>query len=240
MSNENAAVTLPNVSSNDSSQVPAAISGAPVVTDCVIFLVVVALNGFTLFMFIRKESLRTPFGVYLMFLLSYNMVFSFMQNPLDVINNLFSHWILNSQWCSLYIYATYFVTAGSMHTHVLVTLNRVWAVNFASKLQTKKAAVFLCVCMFVYVHVILLPGFVLDAMYYRTPSSSGSCYLNTDAQQGWSITVQFVIYIVPEVIMLVAYPFIWYGRRVRKKLRQVQFRRHGGSSDTTGTNIQGC
>ena len=57
-------------------------------------------------------------------------------------------------------------------------------------------------------------GHVMDTMYRRTdPLTTGGCYLNIEAQLDWAISVQFLVYDLPPVLMILAYPVIWYAQR---------------------------
>lgn len=202
---------------------------SPIFT-CIICVMAVVTNGSALCMLVRKKNLRTSFGVHLIFLLSYNLIYSLIQNPLDMVNNLYPYWTLSAQWCTLYLYTTYVVAALEIHSHLLLTLNRVWATTTGSKMLTQKSAVLSCLCTFAYVHMVLLPGCIQDALYYR-PTVEASCFLNSDAQQGWSITVQFLVFFLPEAVILGGYPFIWYKRRARQKMHSLKF----GRTSATGT-----
>lgn len=65
----------------------------------------------------------------------------------------------------------------------------------------------------------LLPGYIADALWYRKLAHAQSCFLNADAQKEWSNTVQFIVYVLPEITVLAIYPYIWYRQKKRKKLR---------------------
>lgn len=192
------------------------------ISTLIIFLLVLSTNGVTLCMFIKDNRLRTPFGVFLMFLLAANILFALLQNPLEIINNLYPKWWLGSGWCSVYIYATYITAACSIHSHVFITCNRIWAIVFPISYKhanSTKLAVLSCSCLWLYVHVVLLPGYIQDAMLYRLPLETNGCSLNATAQETWSIATQFIIYLLPEVVILSTYPFLWYKRSQRLKLR---------------------
>lgn len=138
----------------------------------IIFIMVIILNSLTLFLFIKNRRLRSPFSTYLMCLLGLNILYAVLQNPLDIMNNLYPYWPANFQWCSVYIYALYILQAATMHIHLLITCNRAWAVTFPishRRLHSHKwHPVLCCSIAWLYVHTILLPGFIGDALWYRT------------------------------------------------------------------------
>lgn len=136
-----------------------------------IFVVVIILNSLVLFFFIKDPRLKTSFSTYLICLLSLNILYAVIQNPLDIINDLYSYWLAGFRLCSLYIYALYFLQAASMHIHLLITCNRAWAVTFPLSHRRvhshKWGAIILCICAWLYVHLLLLPGYTEDALWYR-------------------------------------------------------------------------
>ena len=68
----------------------------------------------------------------------------------------------------------------------------------------------MCVASWMEVGITILPGFVMDTMYYREdPLTTGGCYLNIPVQFTWAVTVQFLVYDLPPVLMIAAYPIIW-------------------------------
>lgn len=204
-------------------------NGESPISTCIICVLAVTLNGSVLCLFSRKKNLRTPFGIHLIFLLSYNFIFAIIQNPLDVVNNLYPYWTLSAQLCSLHIYQTAVVGALTVHSHLLITLNRVWTTTIAAPdMPTRRSALISCISICAYVHIVLLPGCILDALYYR-PTWQTFCYLNGAAQPGWSKTILILAFFLPEAIILGAYPYIWYKRRSIQKMRRLKFKSPGNT-----------
>ena len=63
-------------------------------------------NGTVMMAFFLKPSLRTPFNIYLMNLVTANFVYACLESPADIINNLYSGWWLGSAYCSVYQYGS--------------------------------------------------------------------------------------------------------------------------------------
>ncbi|XP_055354841.1 uncharacterized protein LOC129600375 [Paramacrobiotus metropolitanus] len=135
----------------------------------------------------------------------------------EILYEEYGFWWMGFQACSLYIYTDYVMVGVSMHSHVLITINRIWALVFPVSYKHHhnfKTAWLVCLAMVVYVHVFCLPGFLMDLMYYRVDSDE-SCGLDIDLLQEWSILVQIVIYDFPIIFIVASYPFL-----LRKQLRR--------------------
>lgn len=218
----------------------------------IICILVVTLNGFILTLFLSDERLRSqPFNLYLMQLLILNIVYAVLQNPLDIINHKYPVWWLGEHWCNVYLFAQSIVSACVMHTHVLVTISRLWAMTFPLTFQrrhSRQTVFMLCGGMLTYVNIIMLPEFI--ALMLHRPPLVGPCSLTF--KWGYSAYVRVLIFAMPETIILTAYPVIYYLRRKRALARahrvapaasgvQSQGRSNGGSVESirTGKNAVG-
>ena len=79
--------------------------------------------------------------------------------------------------------------------------------------HTKRMACLLCGIVWLYVHVIILPGFIKDAMWYRLPLGMYPCFLNSNAQWTWALGIQILPFDSTIVVMLVGYAIIWYKQK---------------------------
>lgn len=197
------------------------------------FVLVVVLNLFVLAVFCRDKKLRTPFSVYLILLQCCNLIYAIGDYPLAIMGQIYSRWKMGAFACSIHIYALYVFAGITMHTHLLITVNRIWAISFPHSYRihhNKKVAMLICAGMVSYVHMVCLPGFIMDTLYYRLPIETNGCYLNFESQIIWATTIQFVIYDFPIVFMVAAYPYILYQKVKRNKLRP-----EGGKFSRSGT-----
>ncbi|XP_055353080.1 octopamine receptor beta-2R-like [Paramacrobiotus metropolitanus] len=160
-----------------------------------------------------------------MALLASNIILTIMNFPLDIIGSVYSSWWLSSAACNLYLYGNWVLEGGMMHMHVLITANRIWAMQFPVSYKThhgssKRTGLFLILLAWIYVHVVCLPGVVLDALYYRQPPADG-CSMN-DVQVEWINTAQFLVYDMPVLFIVFAYPFLLLKQlqRNRKSLER--------------------
>lgn len=178
----------------------------------------------SLFVLIREKNLHTPFNVYIVNLLISDFLWFAFLNPLDIINSLYSNWILSGNACTFYICFLWIIGTGQPFCHVLISANRFWAVTFINSYKRKHSiglAVLLCVSGWIISSVINLPVVILDARYYRLPLENNTCQINSEPPQQkiGIIVIQFVCCTL-EFIVLCACPYIWYKRTTRRHIGQ--------------------
>ncbi|OQV24622.1 hypothetical protein BV898_01681 [Hypsibius exemplaris] len=186
----------------------------------VVCMLALASNGAVMVAFMTQRSLRTPFNVYLMNLVTANFLHAAIENPAEIVNELYSGWWLGDGYCTLFIYSKYLIKPWVCSSHALITTNRIWAILWPhSYRQTHSRRVAFLVCFggFLYVHIIDLPGFILDLLYYRLPLVTHVCFLNYNAQPEWSLAAQLLCYDIFLFVVLFAYPIIWWKRHQRNK-----------------------
>ncbi|OWA50759.1 hypothetical protein BV898_15265 [Hypsibius exemplaris] len=214
-------VSTQNTSDNLTSST--AVWGSSASFSLTILLITVLANLFVLSAFVCHKSLQTPFHVYLINLLVTYLAYAVLFMPLEVITNLYTTWWLGSAVCTYSIYGIWVFQAGMINSHLLITINRIWAVTFPHSYRlrhTGRVALLSVAGMWICLHCALLPGIILDAMYYRLPEDRTGCMINTnDTLGGWSMAVQIVIYDVPDAIILLAYPIICYQTFVARRAR---------------------
>lgn len=186
-------------------------------------------NGILLLLFIEHRALRTPFNIYLINLLIANLAYLCVQNSMDIPFNLYSTWFMGNYACTVYIYGSFVLEAGIMHAHQLIAINRIWAIVYPVSYRSHhsvRTALLLCVGMWVSLHLVIAPGLVADAMYYRLPVESNGCDINAAAQPIWNSAVLLLIYIPPQVVMLVGFLVIRCQTvlRYRKARRQTNIK----------------
>jgi 7 transmembrane receptor (rhodopsin family) len=133
----------------------------------------------------------------------------------------FLGWFLGSGYCSVLIFALYIFEAGIRNCHTLISINRIWAVFWPHSYRQyhkKRVACLLCLAGWLEVQFIILPGFILDALYYRSPLIVNPCFLNAMVQWDWSVAIQFTVYNMGLYLMWLSYPIIWFKRRQRQKI----------------------
>ncbi|XP_055348114.1 alpha-2B adrenergic receptor-like [Paramacrobiotus metropolitanus] len=212
---------LLNVSIFSTVSPPAAQWTAVPIFTLIIFLLVLLVNATVLYVFYANPHLRTPFTIYLINLFSANIIIALLQNPLDVLFELYGRWTFGHVACSLYLYGSYAVSGGTMVCHVVISANRIWAIVFPLHYRlhhSKRVAVWICVGIWGYVHVLIVPGLVMDGLWYRQPLEKLGCQVNMETQTAWSGAVHWLIYNIAEIFVVGAYPFIWYFRKKSRKV----------------------
>lgn len=187
------------------------------------FVLIILLNGFTLIIFLKERHLRTAFNVYLMFLMISNMTFALLHHPLQVVELVAPKGWMGTRWCSLFQYSQNLFLGVEAYSHLLITVNRMWAISHPlsyRRLISTRAAIFSCIGALVYVHGILLYGFITDEMYYRLPLALYGCVTYRKIFDPWKSVTTLLVLDLPVVIILLAYPYIWWMRRRRNKIHQ--------------------
>ncbi|XP_055353924.1 5-hydroxytryptamine receptor 1D-like [Paramacrobiotus metropolitanus] len=183
---------------------------------------VIVSNTVVLSVFIKNRRMHVPFNVYLFSLLIANICLAILGNPLDIVNFIFPTWWLGQIACDVYLYALYVMSGLTVNSHALITINRLWAMTFPhfyKQYHSSRSAAFLCGLVWIAVHAIILPGVILNARVYRLPIETAGCVINTNAMPVWNTVVQFGVFIVPNIFVMLAYPYILWMRRRRRLVR---------------------
>ncbi len=110
------------------------------------------------------------------------------------------------------------------HTHALIALNRLWAVMHPisyRNMHSRGIALFVCVSTWVSALAINMPFLMLDSAFYRQrPSTAHTCYTANDDQKSYSIALELVCFVVPEVLVWLALPVVLVARWRRRQKRQ--------------------
>ncbi|XP_055352478.1 proteinase-activated receptor 3-like [Paramacrobiotus metropolitanus] len=214
----------------------------PAISTTIVFILSVSANILVLYLFYRISNLtKKPFNVFMLNLIITDFIYCVWENAFDIGINFYpGYWkTRNSAICSVYIYSNYLLQAATCNAHLLITLNRLWAILFPHSYKTnQKVSVFVGICgiKWAYLHVVMMPGFVNDHLYYRKDVTINGCFINLEAQPTWNVTMIFLLFIVPLCVMVVAFPFIFYKHRVRQnELRRL---RPSPNSNTNTATLQ--
>lgn len=192
------------------------------IANLVLSLMIITSNTLALFLFWKSRSFLTPFSVYLIFLSSINVVHAITVKAMG--------WVVFLQYaafrnckscCTLFIYLLLILGGAQQHSHVLISLNRLWAVTFPVSYRnkhTKRMALVLCLLMLLYVNLLNIPEVILDHLFYRLPvQKTGVCVLNALANGTLFRVIMLIGGVAPTVFVYASFPFIiWRRRKVRK------------------------
>ncbi|GAV00777.1 hypothetical protein RvY_11578 [Ramazzottius varieornatus] len=178
-------------------------------------------NSSALLVFIKNSNtLITPFNVYLINLLLANLSNLIVFYPLDIFHQVNgNNWRLGTHVCTLYLYGFFVLNAFMGNSHLLIIFNRLWAVTFPISYRnthSRSLAIKICVGMWIYLHACLLPGVILDALYYRPPLETDGCQFNVAAQFDWGESTQLLNFHVPLMLIALNYIFIVYKTMRRR------------------------
>ncbi|OQV25512.1 hypothetical protein BV898_00452 [Hypsibius exemplaris] len=176
----------------------------------------IIFNSTLLLLLVRVSTLRTSFNVYLINLLVANLICVMISYPMDLMTNLNSmKWLIGNAACTAYLYNVIVLQAGIFHCHLLIAVNRIWAVvhpiSYRS-IHSVRTACCLCLVMWVYVHVVAAPEFILDALYYRQPVETYGCFINMEVLATYDLIAEILFFNLPHLIMVLALPIVWVAK----------------------------
>ncbi|XP_055346136.1 uncharacterized protein LOC129593716 [Paramacrobiotus metropolitanus] len=192
------------------------------ISTIILLFLTVFLNVLVLFLFYRIGNMtRKPFNVFMVNLIATDLLYCVWEDVFDIGINIWPNYWMNKTpaICSVYLYANYTLQAMACNAHMLITINRLWAIIFPiSYKSNQKVSVFVAICAaeWIYVHVVVFPGFFIDMLYYRKDLYETGCGLNSEAQQAWSAASMILLLDVPLSIIVGAYPFILYKHQRRQ------------------------
>ncbi|XP_055334969.1 gastrin/cholecystokinin type B receptor-like [Paramacrobiotus metropolitanus] len=192
-----------------------------------ICILVYILNGFMFALYLRHRHLRTPFSVYLLTVTGGNLLNAVFNNPLLFVLRDATITGNGTTFCMVYLYLKQTVGTALPAFHMLIALNRIWAMCYPLSYRQRHTRGFaggVCVVTWMVIHAVIVPGLTMEGLYFRTPGNNFLCTFSTgDARmEAWSVTVTVVLSIVPEVTILCFYPFA-VGKRVQRsrKVREM-------------------
>ncbi|XP_055344230.1 N-arachidonyl glycine receptor-like [Paramacrobiotus metropolitanus] len=188
-----------------------------------IFMLTILLNGIVLFAYVVNRELRTPFTVYVMNLLTINILFAGLDMPFATIFTALPSWFPGWRVCAVYQYMLYPLAACQLWSQTLVTINRIWAAfhpfSYRS-VHSFRIALTTCATVWLITHIVGLPYVVLDVVWHRTPAPY-HCALNEAAQPVTARAFELVMIDLTVVIIWAAYPLLFWKlwQRLRKKAK---------------------
>lgn len=183
------------------------------------------VNLFVLIIFIKNSHLRNPFTMYLINLLVANLILS-VGETVGILDDLHYHGFSGSFLCQLEKYTSYTSSAIVIHSHLLITVNRIWAISLPISYRnyhTKKFAAIICVTTICYVHILTLPIQILNFAYYRLPENAG-CFMNLNELRLQYQIVHPIVFDFPVLFIISAFPYLYWKSRQRDKT--AGFRNH--------------
>ncbi|XP_055344382.1 melatonin receptor type 1A-like [Paramacrobiotus metropolitanus] len=182
---------------------------------------VIVCNVAGLASLVRTTAVSDSFKPYIANLLLANLAMAVLENPLDILFELScDRWTLSWAVCDLFLYCNYVFTGWEMHAHLLITLNRFWALIFPYHYRQRHTiTTSLCLTFgtFIYVHLWTVPGLVLDSLFYRIMEEE--CEVNGIAQRLWVLAVHIFLFLAPIVFVAGSYVYLVVRQRMRQSTR---------------------
>ncbi|XP_055344661.1 proteinase-activated receptor 1-like [Paramacrobiotus metropolitanus] len=171
-------------------------------------------NGFLLIFFMCHRHLITPFSVYVISLLTANVVSNNVcLLPYSIIAKItgLEYGTTAITLCLLFQYGDWVIMGVTMYCHVMITMNRLWAVYYPVYYRQRhntKVAVAICSSTWIVIHLLTLP-MMLKTVLVKMPLLH-SCPYDEGRDSVYMDIVGLVIYAFPISFVAGAYPFIFW------------------------------
>ncbi|XP_055340350.1 G-protein coupled receptor 183-like [Paramacrobiotus metropolitanus] len=196
------------------------------------------LNTAVLITFVTNRASFTPFTIYLINLLIANFIETACAKLCSFLSFICPQCRTHSV-CDLCLFSSYLAMAGMINSHLIISFNRLWAVIHPHHYKihhTKVMAGGICAVMWMYIIATVLPQLVRDSLYFREPFAAyGRCKLKLNAQPVLYLATLLVVYIIPEVVILLTFPVIWHKRQRHRKILHRTLSQPPTNSASAGT-----
>ncbi|OQV19965.1 hypothetical protein BV898_05970 [Hypsibius exemplaris] len=172
---------------------------------------VLIFNGIIITAIASRRELRTGFNFYIVNIAFADVCAALTSIPGQFLNQYRNHgYLLSPLSCTaLVIYGAYVLAAVSRYAHVLLAVNRLWALTFPvsyRQRRTRRFALFLILTSWLLVHAISLPLVVCGRM--NALPTEQSCGLDISHQRPYAFAHDMICFCVPLVLVGLIYGFI--------------------------------
>ncbi|XP_055354024.1 alpha-2B adrenergic receptor-like [Paramacrobiotus metropolitanus] len=167
-------------------------------------------NGLIFLLFLFNRALMSPFNLYLVNLLSANLLYYSLNFPQHLFNYVLHTWYGHTTGCSVQLALLW--TSGSVirFAHAAITLNRVWALLAPLSYRQQhgyRVARLLCAATWMLAGVLTVPANILDHLYYRLPPAEFGCTTSlAERPVQDALIATSVLTTVALVVIVAAYP----------------------------------
>ena len=193
-------------------------------------VVAMIFNVIIVLAFIRTRTLRSSFMVYVIQLTLSEIILISTVLPGNVVREYYGYWPGSERLCFAFSYFNNVVGSGIRYGHVLITLNRFWAVYFPlgyRSYHSSKVACLIVTLMWCFVHAIQLPV-VIPGLMFRKPDDL-HCTLNTSFMPVQAIIYSTIGFDLPQLIIVLFYPLVMCKLCSRRRGRKAKKNRVGTS-----------
>ncbi|XP_055349833.1 rhodopsin-like [Paramacrobiotus metropolitanus] len=172
------------------------------------------LNAIVLSVYLMRPKLRTPFCIYIICLLSSNILELLLLFPFTIANDLGTNanrFVLGKIGCSVYGYGVSITRSCCLCSHALITINRIWAMTFPisyKNVHSSRFAAILCICVILALHAIMIQGLVLSERTRPRPVEKWGCWYQVRTGS-IATSVGFHSFFTLPVVIVATYPYLF-------------------------------
>lgn len=191
-----------------------------------VFFLTLILNGLLIFAYCANQSLRTSFSIYTNSLACGDFLQTAILGVPNILSSMKIPWPLGKYACGLVIYSAWAMVGFCLNMHLLICLNRLWAVTFSNSYRihhNSRLALSFVVALIIYVNLWTLPGFCIFTQRYLSEEvflKRGCSLQGAPDLATWLQCVVTAMYLAPNVLIVVIYPVIYYKVLARQYLRK--------------------
>ncbi|XP_055344063.1 prostaglandin E2 receptor EP4 subtype-like [Paramacrobiotus metropolitanus] len=180
-------------------------------------------NAIMLLLQFLPQTLVTSFTIYLIAISIGNILWLVGVRPLAVYSSITGVWPGGHGVCATYTYFQFVISQIPVLIHVLISLNRLWAVSYPASYRQfhhKKMAVLLCLATVAYVHVVHFTMFLLEFFHYSPAVKPSGCQPGAGGILNWRRVDIIIHRIIPLFLVLGIYIYIIFKRWMKKHEQQ--------------------
>ncbi|OQV19966.1 hypothetical protein BV898_05971 [Hypsibius exemplaris] len=180
------------------------------------------LNGILITAIASRAELRTGFNLYIANIALTDVCVGLTNMPGTFLSQYRNHgYLLNPVSCTVLVcYGAYTLGGVNRWAHVLVAVNRLWALTFPlcyRQRHTRRVALLLVMAIWVLIHALSLPVVIRG----RMKPAEQSCRLDVSQQRKYAFVQDLICFSVPLVLIPLMYSFIVVKMVRRKRRKQV-------------------
>ncbi|XP_055356350.1 5-hydroxytryptamine receptor 1B-like [Paramacrobiotus metropolitanus] len=174
----------------------------------------VVLNVTILLLQLLPQTKVTAFTIYLICISIGNIVVLLPTRTIGFLNFVTGRFPGGQAVCAFYVYSQMVVSMIPVLVHVLIAVNRLWAVTHPVSYRqrhNKNVAVLLCIAVMAYVHILIFPVMLVE--FYHAPAKDyTTCQPGAGAIVAWRL-VDFILHrMIPLLTILVIYVYVMLKR----------------------------
>ncbi|XP_055347374.1 5-hydroxytryptamine receptor 1B-like [Paramacrobiotus metropolitanus] len=180
----------------------------------------ILLNGLIVFIYFKEHSLRSSFNALIANLCTAEVLFAGTGMPGNFIRGLYGYFPYSATACSFFQYCINVFGSAVRYGHVLITLNRLWAVSYPvhyKRNQNMRLTCSIITLTWIFVNVLWLPVIIPGRMWANPHDKQ--CLVNTDFQPKTALAVEILGFTVTEIIVVVGSLLVSYRIHLRRKIK---------------------